>query len=115
MTLELALAEVPQVVAYKVSALESLLRFFINVPSIVLPNLILGKNVVPEFLQERCVPEALAPALVALLREGPMRQSQSQAFPQIAECLALPDGDTPSSRAAAIVLDTIALKSSQEK
>ncbi len=108
-TLELALAEVPMVVAYKISALESLVRPFIKVPSIVLPNLILGDNIVPEFLQENCTPEALAAALAALIRDGPERQMQSRGFPQIADRLRLPAGETPSSRAAAIVLDTIAI------
>ncbi len=103
-TLELALAEVPMVVAYKVSALESLVRPFIKVASIVLPNLILGDNIVPEFLQEKCTPEALAAALAALLRDGPERQMQSRGFPQIADRLRVPAGETPSSRAAAIVL-----------
>lgn len=106
-TLELALAEVPMVVAYKISALESLVRPFIKVPSIVLPNLILGDNIVPEFLQENCTPQALAAALAAVFRDGPERQMQSRGFPQIADRLRLPAGETPSSRAAAIVLDTI--------
>lgn len=78
-------------------------------PSIVLPNLILGDNIVPEFLQENCTPEALAAALAALIRDGPERQMQSRGFPQIADRLRLPAGETPSSRAAAIVLDTIAI------
>ncbi len=70
-TLELALAKVPQIVAYRVAPLESLARYFIEVPSIVLPNLILGQNAIPEFLQERCTAEALAAALIGILRRWP--------------------------------------------
>lgn len=103
-TLELALAEVPMIVAYAVSWAEALARPFIKVPSIVLPNLIIGENIVPEFLQENCTPEKLAAALAALFVDGPERQSQSDVFPRIAERLRLPAGETPSSRAAAIVL-----------
>jgi lipid-A-disaccharide synthase len=107
-TLELALAEVPQIVAYRVSPLETLLRPFIKVSSIVLPNLILGENAVPEFLQEACTPEALTMALTALLRDGPEREKQIGAFPEIAEAMALPGGESPSARAAAMVFATIA-------
>ena len=114
-TLELALAEVPMIVAYAVSWAEALARPFIKVPSIVLPNLIIDENIVPEFLQENCTPEKLASALAALFVDGPERQLQSESFPRIAERLRLPDGETPSGRAAAIVLDTIAAAASLRK
>jgi lipid-A-disaccharide synthase len=109
-TLELALAKVPQIVAYRVAPLESLVRYFIEVPSIVLPNLILGKNAIPEFLQERCTPEALAAALAGILRDGSARDAQIKAFETIAKKLILPSGETPSGRAAAVVLETITRK-----
>ena len=54
-TLELALAGVPMVVAYKVSRMEeAVARRLIKVPTIVLPNLILGQNAMPEFIQADC-------------------------------------------------------------
>ena len=58
-TLELALAGVPMVVAYKVSRVEELAKYLISVNSIVLANLVLGENAFPEFIQERCEPERL--------------------------------------------------------
>ena len=49
-TLELALAGVPMVAAYKVPLLEEVVaRLLITVPSVILANLVLGENVVPEF------------------------------------------------------------------
>lgn len=110
-TLELALAKVPQIVAYRVSAIESLARFFVKVPSIVLPNLILGRNVIPEFLQERCTPEVLADALIGILRNGPPRETQIESFDTLALRVAGPGGASPSARAAMITLQTIALTS----
>jgi lipid-A-disaccharide synthase len=111
-TLELALAEVPQIVAYRVSPAEAWLRPFIKVPSIVLPNLILAENVVPEFLQEDCTPEKLAAALAGLLADGQEnrheRQRQVAAFPGVARRLLLAEGETPSHRAAALVGEIIA-------
>ena len=47
-TLELALAGVPMVGAYKVSLIEEQLKYLIKVPSILLPNLILGDRAIPE-------------------------------------------------------------------
>ncbi len=113
-TLELALAEVPQIVAYRVSPAEAWLRPLIKVPSIVLPNLILGENAVPEFLQEDCTAEKLAAALAALLEDGQengqARQRQLGVFPRIARRLLLPGGESPSDRAAALVGEIIAAR-----
>lgn len=103
-TLELALAEVPQIVAYRVSPAEAWLRPLIKVPSIVLPNLILGDNAIPEFLQGDCTPEKLATALAGLLREEQARQRQVDAFPQIAQRMILPGKENPSHWAVALVL-----------
>ncbi|NGX94558.1 MAG: lipid-A-disaccharide synthase, partial [Candidatus Afipia apatlaquensis] len=52
-TLELALAGVPMVTAYRVTEIEAFIaRRVIQTSSIILANLILGKNVIPEFLQQ---------------------------------------------------------------
>ncbi len=103
-TLELALAGVPMAVAYKVSRAESLLRFLVKVESIVLPNLIIGENIVPEFLQEAATPRALAEALRPLLRESAAREAQLAAFKRVRARL-LETGRTPSARAADIILE----------
>jgi lipid-A-disaccharide synthase len=107
-TLELALAHVPMVVAYKLSWIEFQARHFISVTSIVLPNLILGENVIPEFLQGRCTPEALADALGRLIAGGHERDTQDLGFTRLAEMLRLQPGETPSMRAADIVLSIAA-------
>ncbi len=103
-TLELALAGVPMAVAYKVSPVEALLKFLVTVDSIVLPNLVIGENVVPEFLQERANPRALAETLAPLLAGGPAREAQLSAFARVRERI-LEAGANPSARAANIVLD----------
>ena len=59
------------VTAYKISAVEAFAaRRLIRVPSVILANLVLGENVVPEFLQDACTPERLAEALVPLIGMG---------------------------------------------
>ncbi|WP_363349274.1 lipid-A-disaccharide synthase [Methylocystis echinoides] len=103
-TLELALAGAPMAVAYRVSGLESPLRFLVTAPSIVLPNLIIGDKVIPEFIQEAATPRALADALAPLLDDTPARAAQLAAFGRVRARL-LEAGPHPSARAAAIVLD----------
>ncbi len=104
-TLELALARVPMVVAYKVSRAEEFVaRRLIQVPSIVLPNLILSENAMPEFIQADCTPERLADALSPLLEDGPVRWRQIAALARIDDAMRLPGDGTPSRAAARIVI-----------
>ena len=103
-TLELALAGVPTVGAYKVSFVEEQLKYLIKVPSILLPNLILGDRSIPEKLQRDCNPAALAAALAAVVRDGPERQAQIEALARLDGLMRLPDGGAPSAHAARAVL-----------
>jgi lipid-A-disaccharide synthase len=109
-TLELALSGVPMVGAYKVSRLEEPLKYIVKVPSILLPNLILGERAIPEILQRECTPQNLATALVDLVRQSVPRAAQLAALSRLDALMQLPDGDTPSARAARLVLQTIADK-----
>ena len=102
-TLELALSGVPMVGAYRAGAVEAALaRRIITAPSVLLPNLVLETRVVPEFLQEECTAERLAEAVTPLLRDGPEREAQVQAFTRLDALMSIGD-DTPSARAARIV------------
>ena len=112
-TLELALAGVPMVGAYKVSRVEEQLKYLIKVPSILLPNLILGERAIPEKLQRECAPAALGAALVEIVRDGPARARQIEALSRLDRLMALPDGGAPSAHAARAVLETIAARASQ--
>ena len=76
-TLELAVAGVPMVAAYKVPLFEEAVgRLLIKVQSVILANLVLGENVVPEFLQRDVTAERLAAALTPLLSDTPERRRQ---------------------------------------
>ena len=106
-TLELALAGVPLIGAYRVSGWEAFIaRRVARVPTVILANLVLGDNVVPEFLQEDCTPDKLAPALADILADGPVRQRQLEAFGRLDGLMATKD-DSPSVTAARIVLATM--------
>jgi lipid-A-disaccharide synthase len=102
-TLELALAGTPMVVAYRVDRVASLLRYVIKVPSIVLANLVLGANAVPEFVQENCTARNLAGALSPLLADTEERARQVAALADVSRKMALPHG-VPSDAAADVVL-----------
>ena len=106
-TLELALAGVPMVGAYKVSLVEEQLKYLIKVPSILLPNLILGERAIPEKLQKDCAPTTLAAAMAEIVRDGPARSSQLEALSRLDRLMALPGGGAPSAHAARAVLETI--------
>jgi lipid-A-disaccharide synthase len=104
-TLELALAGVPTVVAYRVPLVEeAIARLLIKVPSIVLANLVLGENVMPELLQRQVAPEPLVTALTPLLAETPERRRQLDAFARLDHVMKI-GAANPSEAAAQIVLD----------
>ena len=107
-TLELALSGVPMVAAYRLHPVEAviarLIRLRTRLPSVILANLVVGENVVPEFLQEECVPDKLAEALCALVQDGPERRRQVGAFRRLDEIMSI-GGTPPSAKAANIVLD----------
>jgi lipid-A-disaccharide synthase len=106
-TLELALAGVPMVSAYRTGALEAwILRRAINVKSVILANLVVGENVVPEFLQQDCTPEKLVPALREILGDAPSRRRQVEAFARI-DTIMSTGNQPPGVRAADIVLATL--------
>lgn len=103
-TLELALAQVPMVAAYKAGTVEAwIIRRAIRASSVILANLVVGENVVPEFIQEDCTPDKLAPALRDVLDDSPMRRRQVEAFARIDAIMATGD-QSPSARAADVVL-----------
>jgi lipid-A-disaccharide synthase len=106
-TLELALAGVPMVAAYRLTFIEEIIariaRIKQRLSSVILANLVLGENIVPELLQHDCTPERLAEALLPLLSDTPEWQRQTDAFRRLDRIMAL--DMQPSIRAAAVVLD----------
>ncbi|MBN8991013.1 MAG: lipid-A-disaccharide synthase [Rhizobiales bacterium] len=106
-TLELALSGVPMVTAYRTGAVEAwILMRVINVHSVILANLVIGDNVVPEFLQDDCTPEKLSQVLRELLTDSAQRRKQLDAFARIDQIMST-GNQPPSTRAADIVLATM--------
>jgi lipid-A-disaccharide synthase len=102
-TLELALAQVPTAAAYRISAWEApIYRSLVRVSSVILPNLVIGENVVPELLQEEFTPELIAAALAPLIGDTPERRRQLDGFARLDAIMEV-GGEPPSERAARAV------------
>ena len=106
-TLELALARVPMVVVYRASAISAFLTYrMIRVPHVALPNVILGRRLVPELMQREVTPTALAEAATLLLSDARAVAAQREGFDELHALLGGRDMP-PSERAARIVLATV--------
>ncbi|MEE9299649.1 MAG: lipid-A-disaccharide synthase [Alphaproteobacteria bacterium] len=106
-TLELALAKVPMVIAYRVNPITGLIaRRLIRVPHVSLVNLLLERPLVPELLQQACTPERIADALARLIEEPEERRAQIEGFGEIPRKLGS-DGVAPSARAAEVLLGLV--------
>lgn len=104
-TLELALARVPMVVAYRVNPVTALIgKRLLRIGSASLPNLLAREPFVPELLQDQATPERLAQETLALFRDADRQARQRQGFAEIADALQ-PGPVTPSATAAEIVLE----------
>ncbi len=88
--LEACLIKRPMVVAYRVAPLTRwLLQAFrmLNIDRFALPNLLAGRDLVPEILQDRVNPEALGTAVLHWLDDAGAREALTQEFEGIHERL----------------------------
>jgi len=105
-SLELNLARVPMVIAYRVSEISAaIVRRLMRVRHITIANLVLGdRPVIPELVQENCTPERLAAALLSLIADPAARAEQVRQGSEAMRLLGA-GGPPPSLRAADILLD----------
>ena len=110
-TLELALAGVPMVVAYRMNPLTlSIVRRMARIRYFTIVNLILDRPAIPEFLQEKCTGGRLAEAALRLLRDAQARRAQREAAATALDALR-PEGKSPSVRAAEAILELLRRRS----
>jgi lipid A disaccharide synthetase len=81
-----------------------MIRIQSRLPSVILANLVLGENAMPELLQEDCTVDKLTAALVPLLSDTPERARQIAAFGRLERIMGIGEA-APSAKAAAIVLE----------
>lgn len=103
-SLEMAVAGVPHIIAYRVNPITAAIaRRLVKVPHASLVNLLCGREVVPECIQEDCTPEKLTSALLPLLQDEAFTAAQRQGFAATLAKLRAPEG-SPSEAAATAVL-----------
>jgi lipid-A-disaccharide synthase len=105
-SLELNLARVPAVIAYRMSEVSArLARLMARVKHVTIANLVLGdRDVVPELLDWDCTPERLAAAVLTLMDDPAARAEQVRQAGEAMRLLGL-GGPSPAARAADILLD----------
>ncbi|OYX04681.1 MAG: hypothetical protein B7Z15_17445 [Rhizobiales bacterium 32-66-8] len=86
-TLELAVARLPMVVSYVMDSHQAPAYERYGRPVVSLPNIILGRPVVPEFVQAPADAIAVGAALRTLLDDKKARQSQIKAFGELVELM----------------------------
>ena len=87
-TVEAALIGNPFVVVYRLSrASYAVARRIVKVPHVAMANLIAGERVVPELIQDRFTPEAVADALRLLIPQTPERTAMQLALSRIRQSL----------------------------
>lgn len=105
-SLELAGAAIPHVVAYRVNGVTAALFRVMQKGRLRyanLVNILLDREAIPEFLQEKCRGDRIAAAVTALLEAGAARSAQTDAASRALAMLRTGER-TPSSAAAAIVM-----------
>ena len=106
-TLELALADVPMVVTYRINPLShQIVKRVVKVRHASIVNLLLDRQVVPELLQYDSRPDRLAAALGPLLTDPAAAAAQRAGFAEALAMLRPPFG-TPSECAAEAVLSML--------
>ena len=107
-TLELAVARTPMAVCYRVApATFAIARRLVRARFFCLVNLVLDRPAIPELLQSACAPRAVAEHAERLVVDSAARAAQIAAMDRAVEALRGPGPETPTDRAAGIVLDAI--------
>ena len=84
-TMEAALLRIPMVSFYKVSPLSwNLGRWLVDVPHLTMVNLIAGKRIVPELMQNDCTASRLAEEALRILDDGPARSKMMEDLAEVA-------------------------------
>ena len=103
--LELAILGVPHIVGYKVSPFSAwLAKKFLKIEFVNLSNILLGREIVPELLQERCIPINIRTYIEQILRQDTLYAKQIDGFTKVREVLGF-GCHTPSENAATIILN----------
>jgi lipid-A-disaccharide synthase len=109
-TLEAAYFRMPFALVYKVAWPTYLAaRLVVNVNYLGMPNLLAGREVVPEFIQHRAQPDAIANAVRPLIDDEKARNQMISQFDVVIPKLG---GSGASEKAARAIIEEIGIRSS---
>ena len=105
--LELAICKIPHLIAYKVSKLTAfIISKIMHIQYVNLTNIMLGRCIVPELLQEHCTAAEITANTLELLKQGSLFEREMQGFEEVKGKLSN-GNQTPSQNAADIILEMI--------
>ncbi len=105
--LEIAVVGVPHVITYKMNPVTwKIFRRFIKTPYGHLANILLKREAVPEFMQERATIEKIVPAISKLLLDTEERRLQCHDLKNVRTFLTA-DNKNPADAAAGFLVDSI--------
>ncbi|MBO6282244.1 MAG: lipid-A-disaccharide synthase [Alphaproteobacteria bacterium] len=108
--LELAIINIPHIIAYKVPKLtEWIARHFIHIQYVNLTNILLGREIVPELLQQDCNPANIMSYVEQFLASKPIYHRQMEGFDKVRKLLGM-DEQTPSENAADTIIKFVKRK-----
>ncbi len=90
-SLECAVMDTPEVVCYKLAPISFLIaKQFNKAPFVAMANLIAGREVVPELLQNKMTPQSIARACLPLLTPSIERKAMLSGFEEVRRTLGIP-------------------------
>jgi lipid-A-disaccharide synthase len=108
-TVEAALIGTPFVMIYRVAPLTYRLgRRFVKLTRFAMVNLIAGRDVVPEYVQQSFVPEEVGDKVRDLMEDGPLRETMIRGLAEVKAKLHTEGDETASDRAAKVILAALA-------
>ncbi len=106
-TLEIALLTVPMVIVYKLSPLTYWLgKWLINTPFIGLPNIVLGKSIVKELIQQEATADNLSEEITRILTDQAYADNMRQNLSQVKQQLGQGGGSKNMAQLALEMLST---------
>ena len=103
----MAIANVPHIIGYKVSRLTAfLVKRLMHIQFVNLSNILLGREIVPELLQDACVPDNIARYIKRFLEQDDLYRHEIDGFKKVREVLGLGE-QTPSENACDVILNLI--------
>lgn len=105
--LELAIADVPHIIGYKVSKMTAFLaKRLLHIQFVNLSNILLGREIIPELLQEACTSANIAQYIKRFLNQDDLYRHQMNGLKKVRQILGLGE-QTPSEKACDVILEMI--------